>query len=264
MKRFLIAGLMMACISTPSIAADLPAGSNAPVEISAKKTLEWNRKDKTYIAREDAIAKQGTFEVHSETLTARYEDGNGTTDIKTLEADTHVTILSPPYTARGEHAVYTVATGNAVLTGGTLEISTPTDKLTAKDKIAFYGTENRLDAIGKATATRGTDKLDADLLTAYFAQGADGQMTLQKIVATGNVVITTAKEKVYGDKGVYDIPAQQADLTGNVKVYQGENMLEGTRAKVDLTTGISKLFADDNPSTEGRVKGIFYPKKSQP
>ena len=89
-------------------------------------------------------------------------------------------------------------------------------------------------------------------------------MALQKIVATGNVMITTAKEKVYGDKGIYDSPAQQADLTGNVKVYQGENMLEGTRAKVDLTTGISKLFADDNPATDGRVKGIFYPKKSPP
>ena len=115
-----------------------------------------------------------------------------------------------------------------------------------------------------ATATRDTDQLTADTLAAFFAKDATGKLAVNKMTADGNVVIKTQKETVYGDKGVYDIPAQKAVLTGKVRIMQGNNWLQGTRADVDLKTGISQLFADNNPATENRVYGVFYPKAQTP
>jgi lipopolysaccharide export system protein LptA len=53
--------------------AGAPATSSAqPVTISAVKSLEWDRNAKTYTARQDAIATQGTSSIHSDLLTAHY------------------------------------------------------------------------------------------------------------------------------------------------------------------------------------------------
>lgn len=244
--------------------APVALDSGAPVEISAKHSLEWNRKDKTYTAREDAIAKQGAFEVHARTLTAHYDDEKGTTAISQLVAAGSVTIISPPYTAYGDQAVYNVDTGNAVLTGEGLRIATPAETLTAREKIEFFGRENRAVASGGAIARRATDTLSADTMEAFFQKDAAGKTALQKITATGNVTIRTAKETVTGSRGLYDATAGKAVLTGTVRIKQGENWLEGTRAVVDLKTGISQLFGNGNAATEGRVKGLFYPKKQTP
>jgi lipopolysaccharide export system protein LptA len=267
-RRFFLHALLAALTvllfsSPPSIAAEMPAlsgGSAAPVEVSARGALVWNRKAHTYTMKDDATARQGSFQLASDTLTARYRDEKSATDIYELEAKGNVTLQSPPYTAFGDLALYDVATGEATLTGRNLRIVTPTEKLTAKDKFTFSGKTNVMTARGGATATRGTDRLAADTLTATFAKDAAGKLAVNKLTATGNVVIITLKETVYGDKGVYDIPAQKAVLTGKVRILQGRNWLQGTRADVDLKTGISQLFADNNPATQNRVFGVFYPK----
>lgn len=260
MKYFILLAFLL---SSPVAfaATGIETDSNAPVEISAKHSLEWNRKAKTYTAREEAIAKQGAMQVSSDTLTAHYSEAKGGTDITQLVAKGNVVIVSPPYTVYGEDAVYQVADSSAVLTGGGLRIETPTEKLTARDKIEFFGKENRLTATGDAVATRGTDTLKANVLNAFFQQSADNKMALDKITADGNVTIRTLKETVTGSKGVYDVTVGKATLTGKIRILQGENWLEGTKAVVDLKTGISQLFAEGNAATEGRVKGVFFPKK---
>lgn len=261
MKTAFFLGVLAALVLSQHAGAQMPSpgGSDAPVEISAARALIWDRTAKTYKADKDARARQGTFEVSADSITARYEGEGG--DIREMTAEGGVVIVQPPYTAYGDRAVYDVIGKTAILTGTGLAITTATEKLTARDKIEFISAENRLSAHGNAVATRGTDTLKADTLNAFFASGTDGKMALERITAKNNVIITTARETVHGDAGTYDVRAGKAVLTGKVKIYQGENLLEGTRADVDLNTGLSQLFADDNPATEGRVKGVFYPKK---
>ena len=260
MKKLLIT-LLLTSFVTHAHAAGLPAGGgDTPVEISADKSLEWNRKDKTYTARKNALAKQGAASVAADVITAHYSDAQGGTDIYQLDAANNVVLQSPPYAAHGDKAVYDVHANTAVLTGKDLRIETPTEKLTAGEKIVYDGAANRMDAIGGATAVRGTDTLKADHLSAFFAAGADNKIALQKMTADGHVSIKTLKETVFGDKGTYDVAGQKAQLTGAVKIYQGDNWLEGTKADVDLVTGVSQLYGAGNAATEGRVKGIFYPK----
>ena len=292
-KTTLLALLFVLSSSAASIAADIGAVSNdAPVEIFADKTLEWDRAKKTYTARGNAVARQGGMQVKSNTLTAHYAEGDskaaGATagmgaEITKLSADGTVEISSPPYTAHGDTAVYDITTGIATLTGSDLKIETPSENLTAQSRIEFDTAKNRLSAVGDATAVRGTDSLKSDKLDAFFKPGADGKIALDRILADNAVTIKTARETVTGDSGIYDVTAGKATLRGRVRILQGENWLEGTRAEIDLKTGISKLFADGKalpgrtslivdgverapiaPVGDGRVRGVFYPKKKTP
>lgn len=248
--------LFLALLTSPAFAEN----AAQPVEISASKSLEWNRKEKSYTARENVVVTQGSIRMQSDILSAHYTDDKGSTDISTLEARGNISIHSAPYTAYGDDAVYNVQTGNALLTGKDLRITTDKETLTARDKVEFYGAENKLVASGEATAIRGTDKLSADSLTAFFDKSGDGKMAINKIVAENKVTIKTAKETITGDHGVYDIPAQKAVLTGKVKIRQGENWLSGTRANIDTATGISQLLGSGKDGDSGLVKGVFYPK----
>ncbi len=234
--------------------------SEKPVTISAVKSLEWNRKEKTYTAHQDVIATQGTTKLKSDILVAHYADtGSGSSDINTMNADGHVTINDPPYTAYGDHAVYNVKTGNAILTGKDLKIVSDDSILTAKDRIEYNGKEDKMTAVGSPVATKGENTLTADAMSAYFTKDDAGKMAANKITSHGNVVIKTPTETATGDDGVYDVTTQKAVLTGKVRILQDKNWLEGTRADVDMATGISQLSGTGNTSTDGRVTGMFFP-----
>jgi lipopolysaccharide export system protein LptA len=231
------------------------------LEISAAKSLEWDRVKKTYVARGDALAKKGDAEVRADRMTASYADANGGTDVRSLSAEGRVVVVSPPYKAYGDRAVYDVKSGDATLTGAGLRIETETESLTAKDKIVYSAAGRSLSAQGDATVLKNAQTLKADRLDAFFDKGADGNMETRKITASGHIVLTTEKETVTGDSGVYDVPSGQAELTGVVRIAQGENVLEGARATVDMKTGVSRLFAGGG-SSGGRVRGVFYPKSA--
>lgn len=256
-RRFACAGktLLLLLLAHPAHAADMP------VEISAARALEWNRAQKTYTALGDVVAKRGDAALRGEKLTAFYTgEGSG---ITRLVAEGGVAVSSPPYTAYGDRGTYTVDSGDAVLTGGNLRIETETERLTAKDKITYAAAQNTLTAEGGAVLVKDGRTLKAQTLTAFFRQGPDGKMATDRVTARGDIVIETGTETVTGNAGTYHVATQQAELTGNVVIRQGDSRLEGTRATVDMRTGISKLFADGNTETEGRVKGVFFPKKKE-
>lgn len=264
-KLFYALILFFTLTATDVFAADSATpDANTPVDISAQKSLVWNRTQKSFTASRDVIVKKGTADIRCDNLTAHYDDADGGIKIQHITAVGHVALSSPPYRAYGDHATYTVATGDAVLTGDDLRIETDTERLTATDKIEYIAAKDQAIARGHATARKETNTLAADTLTAFFTTDKTGKRAVQKITADGAVTITTAKEVIHGNTGVYDVISQKATLEGPVKISQGQSWLEGTRATVDMTTGISQLFGQGNAATEGRVRGVFYPKAKTP
>lgn len=256
---------MMFCLHPVKAQAQPTVNTESdPVEITADGSLEWNRDAKTYTAVQNVTAKQGGVTLTSDKLVARYDDTGGATDITELVATGNpVTIASPPYTAFGEKAVYDVKTAVATLTGSNLKMQTATETLTARDSLQYFANENRLTATGNVVVIRANDRIEADLMTAFFKENpTTGRTELDKITATGNVVVKTARETAMGDNGTYDVSAQEAQLSGDVRILQGKNWLKGTRATVDLTTGISHLYAEGQ-NTGGQVRGVFYPNKNK-
>ena len=88
----------------------------------------------------------------------------------------------------------------------------------------------------------------------------DAQIT--KIEAKGDVVITSKDDQTTtSDWAIYDLPAQQVTVGGNVVLTQGKNVLKGDRLVIDLTTGESRFENTGNPATGGRIRALFMPKQ---
>lgn len=227
-----------------------------PIEINADNGIEWQSKQKAYIARGNARAAQGDVEVFGDMLTAYYrEDEKGATAIWRIDADRNVRIVTPTQRAFGDKGVYDVDNGVLVLTGKGIRLETETDSITARDSLEYWEKRSIAVARGNAIAVRGDNRLRADILTAYFVNDKDGKNRVKRVDAYDNVVITTLDEVVRSARGVYNVDTGIATLTGDVKITRGDNQLNGDSAEVNLNTGVSRLFGKEN----GRVRGIFTP-----
>ncbi len=275
-RSCIIALLLLWVIAPPVAAQNAPFGSgNNPLEITADKSLEWDRANQKFIARVNTLAVQGTSSVSAQTLTAKYRSSaKSDIDIHLLTAEGDVKITNQTSVAYGDHATYDLDQGLAVITGDNLRLISPDQTITAQDRFEYWVAEGRAIAIGRPRVIRpkptgGQDTLEADEIIATFKNNSQGARVIDILEAKNNVVITMKSEIITGSYGIYHAATNQAELTGTVTITRGPNTLEGNRAIVDLTTNISTIYGDPNaaPGQKGRVKGVFYPgseKKSEP
>jgi len=249
-------------------AADLRK-SDEPLEINAEEGIEWNRNDKTYTARGNARAASGEVEVLAEVLTAYYrepaEGEEGDSEIFLLEATGNVRINSPEGTVYGDRGEYKLDEQVFIMTGDNLRLENKDDVVTARDSLEYWEGQRKAVARGKAHATHEDKEIRADVLTANFEENADGELEMRRVDAKGNVEIYTAKEYARGSEGVYYVDKELATLTGDVKITQGENQLNGKFAEVNMATGISSLKGAAPGSEEAptQVKALVLPRASK-
>ena len=233
-----------------------------PLEITADQTLEWHRNQQQYIARGNVIVIQGDVTIFADTLTADYrETQSAAFEIYKLTAEGNVRISSQGNTAYGDKAVYNVDAGIALMTGKDLRMEAPDQSLTARDTFEYHVAQGQLTARGNARLQRGEDTLEADTVSAVFAEDGTGKRRLRRMDAEDNVVIKTPTETLTGDRGQYLADTNTASVTGNVKITRGPNILEGDRAEINLETNVSRLLAGPpmQSGSGGRVRGVFFP-----
>ncbi|WP_159709545.1 lipopolysaccharide transport periplasmic protein LptA [Geminicoccus flavidas] len=122
---------------------------------------------------------------------------------------------------------------------------------------------------GNVDAVQGDMKLRADRLLVHYARneaaeggsgaggGADpADNSIRMIEAFGKVVITSPAESAQGDAGVYDVVAGTMQLTGDVVLTRGENVIRGNRLDMDLNTGLSTVSGGKRSE---RVRAVFTP-----
>ena len=243
--------------STPASDSGFDLGGGQPIEISADNGIEWNRDAKTYIARGNAVAVQGSSEVHADTLTATYSASSSQIDHVTAEGT--VKIMSPTQTAFGDRADYDQTKRLLVMTGSALKIVSAEQTVTARDSLEYWQDQDVLVAKGDVVIVKsdGT-KIDGDLVTSYFRKSAEtGKREAFQVKAEGNVRIDTGKEIATCQRAVYDPNTQIAVLTGNVVLTQNKNVFRGARAEIDMAKGISRLLPGDGQ----RVRTTIQPKQ---
>ena len=114
------------------------------------------------------------------------------------------------------------------------------------------------DSGGQTSAPPATKVADAQ--GAAAAEG-EGNAQITKIEAKGDVVIISDKDQTAtSDWAIYDLPAQQVTVGGNVVLTQGENVLKGDRLVIDLKTGESRFENVGNTTAGGRIRALFMPK----
>jgi lipopolysaccharide export system protein LptA len=109
---------------------------------------------------------------------------------------------------------------------------------------------------GNVDAKRNDVRLTTDKLVVYYEdvkqQDGSTKTEVSKLDAAGNVVIVTRSQRITGQAAKMDVKANTLTVTGNVKVVQGQTILQGPTLFVDLNTDKSQLSG-------GRVRGSFVP-----
>ncbi|MBL8665812.1 MAG: hypothetical protein JNM29_23455 [Candidatus Odyssella sp.] len=227
-------------------------GSALPVAIEADQGVEWRQNEQVYIARGNATAKRGDTTIRADALHAHYrKTQDNRQEIYKITAEGAVKITTPKETITSDTAEYVVETSVFTLKGRPVKIESGKSTLTAA--LVVYNSKSKVATVtGGAQVTEEKKRVRADRFVAFFKEEG-GKQSLKRVEALGNVVITTPTEIARGNRGDYDAESQVATLSGNVRLTRGDNQLNGDRAEVNMKTGISKLLADEGPSTVSRT-----------
>jgi lipopolysaccharide export system protein LptA len=80
--------------------------------------------------------------------------------------------------------------------------------------------------------------------------GTDGK-SIQRLLATGGVTLTTGGEAAEAQKAEYTIASGEVVMSGDVLLTQGQSALSGQTLIIDLKAGTGRM--------EGRVQTTFLP-----
>jgi lipopolysaccharide export system protein LptA len=252
-------------LTTASLGFAQDTSGKAPIDISADDALEWDRKNAKYIARGNAKLVQGDTTLLANRLEAKYDAKSGdSSELTEIEAFDNVEILNDGVRVTADKGIYDLGTEVAKLTGENLKMISKDYTLTAEQYFEYSALKNFVKAVGDAQILQNGDRLRTNVLIAKLGTDANGATIVKTVDAPGFVRIITENEVITGARGQYDAISQIAVLTGDVKITQGQNVLSGERARVDMKTGVSQLFAAENEKgLPGRVRGVFYPKSSE-
>jgi lipopolysaccharide export system protein LptA len=137
----------------------------------------------------------------------------------------------------------------------------------------FQDKQQRAVLSGNVVVTQAELRLTAD--RTLMAYTNTDKLELQRIDATGNVVVTRNDERARGDVAVYDLNRKLITMVGHVMLSRANgDTLNGGRLVIDLDTGLSTIdghgaapapgAAPGTGQTGGRISGTFnVPKRDQ-
>jgi lipopolysaccharide export system protein LptA len=236
-----------------------------PIEISADNGIEWKRDARTYTARGNALAQQGSTSIAADTLIAYLDDND---ELSNWEAIGNVKIQTSQSTSHGDHATYQESTRLLVLTGNNLKVVTESQTVTARDQIEYWRDKDAVVAKGNVVIVRSEKNttIKSDEATAYFRDKTDDPATpedetgdgseVYQVEAEGHVRVDRKEQTAFSDHLAYNPDTEVAILTGNVVIHSKDNTYKGARAELDLQKDVSRLL----PAPGQRVFTTINPK----
>ena len=237
-----------------------------PIEISADNGIEWKRDARTYTARGNALAQQGSTSIAADTLIAYLDEQD---ELSHWEALGNVKISTSQSTSYGDHADYQESTRLLVLTGKNLKVVTESQTVTARDQIEYWRDKDVVVAKGNVVIVRPQKNttIKSDEATAYFRDKTDDPATPQdetsdgsevyQVEAQGHVRVDRKEQTAFSDHLAYNPDTEVAVLTGNVTIHSKDNTYKGARAELDLQNDVSRLL----PAPGKRVFTVIRPKE---
>jgi lipopolysaccharide export system protein LptA len=125
------------------------------------------------------------------------------------------------------------------------------------DRIEVQDRADRAIFAGNVHVTQAELTLDTPRLTVAYSNA--GAVQIDRLDASGGVVVKSPSETARGDFGVYDLNRKLITLVGNVRLNRGESQIVGSRLVIDLNSG--RAVIDGGPAgvaqSGGRVTGHF-------
>ncbi len=137
-------------------------------------------------------------------------------------------------------------------------VNVTADRLEVQDRI------DRAMFAGNVTAKQGTLTLQTARLTIAYSSG-DG-IQIDRLDASGGVVVTSPSETARGNFAVYDLDRKLITLVGDVRLARQGSTINGSRLLIDLNTGRAVMDggAPGVGQSGGRVTGHFtVPQKAR-
>lgn len=127
----------------------------------------------------------------------------------------------------------------------------------AADRIEVQDRADRAIWSGNVVVRQAQLTLEAQRLT--LAYSTAGGLEIDRLDASGGVVVRSPSETARGDFGVYDIDRRLITLIGGVRLERGGSRLSGARLTIDLASG--RAVVDGGAAgigeSGGRVTGRF-------
>ena len=125
------------------------------------------------------------------------------------------------------------------------------------NRIEVHDRADRAIFVGDVHVTQGSLTLDTERLTVAY-QSAGG-IQIERLDASGGVVVRSPSETARGNFAVYDLERKLITLVGDVRLARGGSQIAGSRLVIDLTSG--RAVIDGGPAgvgqSGGRVTGRF-------
>lgn len=135
----------------------------------------------------------------------------------------------------------------------------------AADRIELQDRQNRVVLSGNVQIDQADLNLNAARTIVNYSDA--GNLSIQRIMATGGVNVTRGNERARGDTAVYDFNRRVITMAGNVRLNRGGDTLNGGRLVIDLASGVSSIdgrasgssgvTGNSSTNSGGRVTGTF-------
>lgn len=130
------------------------------------------------------------------------------------------------------------------------------------DRIEVQDRADRVVLSGNVHVSQSGMTLDAARLTVAYAKQGGQSVDVERLDASGGVVVRSSGDVARGNFAVYDLNRSLITLIGGVELNQNGNVLRGGRLVIDLNSG--RAVVDGNTvgggvsgTTGGRVSGRF-------
>ncbi len=123
------------------------------------------------------------------------------------------------------------------------------------DRIELQDRQNRVVLSGDVVIRQGDLRMSAQRTTIAYTD--TDTLRIQRLDATGNVVVTRGNERARGDAAIYDFNRRVIILSGGVSINRGSDRLQGGRLVIDLNSGLSSVDGASSRGSDGRVSGTF-------
>lgn len=129
------------------------------------------------------------------------------------------------------------------------------------DRIEVQDRADRAVFSGNVKVRQGDLALDAARLNVAYSGGGGGT-SIQRLDASGGVVVRSPSETARGNFAIYDLNRRQITMIGDVVLDQGASQVRGGRLVIDLDSGRavvdgSAAGGQGEAGTGGRVTGRF-------
>ncbi len=194
-------------------------GGKEPIKIDADRLDVFDRENKAIFAG-NVVAVQGESTIRCSSMTVHYQR---------KEKDPK---------GKGAEAKGSETKGAEMKTDAKASIAQPAEAKPVEKPVKV---EAKPEPKAEAKAEKASDPTDGS--------------AIRQVVCAGPVTVVSKDQVASGDNAVFDRVANRVVLTGNVVLSQCQNVTRGSRLVYDMNTGRANM----DPVAGGRVSAMFVP-----